>query len=95
MNKILCRSPYDGDPFYCTTCRLGFNEYGACEEVGCQLESKKVSRQRKAIYEVSRALKPVLIPVEQQCMQIQAQNWELLEGIAESVLKRFNKEYNK
>ena len=33
------RTPYDGKPYYCKTCGLGFNEWSACEEVNCVLES--------------------------------------------------------
>lgn len=32
------RDPHDGKPFYCTVCGAGWNEYGACESVACQLE---------------------------------------------------------
>lgn len=42
------RSPYDGKPFYCTVCGLGFDEYGACELPDCKLESDADARARKA-----------------------------------------------
>ena len=32
------RDPKDGKPFYCAVCGAGWNEYGACESVACQLE---------------------------------------------------------
>lgn len=33
------RHMYDGKPFYCAWCGAGFDEYLACEEPQCQLES--------------------------------------------------------
>jgi hypothetical protein len=33
------RTITDGLPYYCTVCGMGWNEYGACEEIECQLES--------------------------------------------------------
>lgn len=35
------------------------------------------------------AIYPVLIPFEQQCMQIQAENYKLMEKIAEQIWKDF------
>lgn len=35
------RSPYDGKPYYCAICRLGYGEYMACEEPDCILESEE------------------------------------------------------
>lgn len=32
------RTPFDGQSYYCEICGLGFQEWGACEEVECQLE---------------------------------------------------------
>jgi hypothetical protein len=32
------RTPYDGQPYYCMICGLGFGEFIACEEVDCILE---------------------------------------------------------
>jgi hypothetical protein len=33
------RTVTDGKPYYCTFCGMGWNEYGACEDVRCKLES--------------------------------------------------------
>lgn len=41
-----CRLPIDGEPYYCVFCGSGWNEYGACEDVRCQLETKEVALQR-------------------------------------------------
>lgn len=41
------RSPYDGKPFYCSLCAAGYDEYMACEEVDCQLESESNARLRQ------------------------------------------------
>jgi hypothetical protein len=40
------RDPRDGKPFYCAACGLGWNEYGACEEMDCELESQEAAAQR-------------------------------------------------
>lgn len=40
------RTPTDGMPYYCKTCGLGWNEYGACEEVDCELESSEEALSR-------------------------------------------------
>jgi hypothetical protein len=40
------RDPHDGQPFYCTLCGAGWNEYGACEEPDCKLESLEVAQLR-------------------------------------------------
>ena len=40
------RTPADGQPFYCTYCGSGWNEYGACEDVRCELESKEEAMNR-------------------------------------------------
>lgn len=40
------RDSTDGKPFYCTFCGSGFNEYGACEEVNCTLESAEEAKKR-------------------------------------------------
>jgi hypothetical protein len=45
------RGPYDGEPFYCEACGLGLGEFMACEEAGCQLESKEKAMQRKQLRE--------------------------------------------
>ena len=41
------RSPFDGQPFYCTTCQAGFDEFLKCENAGCALESVEVAEERK------------------------------------------------
>lgn len=40
------RTPYDGKPYYCETCGLGFAELVACEEPGCRLEDDVTARFR-------------------------------------------------
>lgn len=40
------RTPADGEPYYCTFCGLGWNEYGACEDVRCALETKEEAAKR-------------------------------------------------
>ena len=40
------RAPYDGKPFYCAACGMGYAEYLACEEPECQLEPEKAARDR-------------------------------------------------
>lgn len=42
------RSPFDGRPYYCTTCHFGWGEYLACEEPGCRLEGEAVAADRVA-----------------------------------------------
>ncbi len=44
----MARHHLDGRPFYCKTCGLGFVEWGACEEVECELESTDEAQARKA-----------------------------------------------
>ena len=41
------RTPTDGKPFYCAYCGAGWNEYGACDDVLCQLESKAAALNRR------------------------------------------------
>jgi len=41
------RSPFDGQPFYCTTCNLGFGEFLVCEGSGCVLESPDEAQARR------------------------------------------------
>ena len=40
----------NGRPYYCRVCGVGFAEYQACEEIGCQLEDEAtaLARLRKA-----------------------------------------------
>jgi hypothetical protein len=40
------RTTKDGLPYYCKTCGLGWNEYGACEETNCELESHEEALTR-------------------------------------------------
>lgn len=40
------RTPKDGLPYYCIHCKLGFQEFLACDDVVCQLESKETARAR-------------------------------------------------
>ncbi len=40
------RGPYDGLPYYCTTCGLGLGEFLACEEAECELESAQAAQLR-------------------------------------------------
>src|SRR5688500_2390241 len=54
------RSPYDGKPFYCKTCGLGWNEYGACEEVECQIETEAEAQTRRADNPLPRARSSVM-----------------------------------
>jgi hypothetical protein len=41
------RTPYNGRPYYCKTCGMGFAEYMACEEPNCELESEAEAITRK------------------------------------------------
>lgn len=36
-----------GEPFYCALCHCGFEEYAACEEPDCELETKEIAEARK------------------------------------------------
>ena len=40
------RLPNDGKPYYCTFCGSGFNEYSACEDVRCVLETIEQAQKR-------------------------------------------------
>jgi hypothetical protein len=42
----MMRDPYDGQPFYCKICGAGWNEYGACEETDCKLETIEEAQAR-------------------------------------------------
>ena len=50
------REPYDGEPYYCEVCGLGFGEYVACEMPDCRLETveKAQARMEKHINEATR-----------------------------------------
>jgi hypothetical protein len=41
------RTPYDGKPFYCSTCGMGLSEYMACEDGDCQLEGEAIATARQ------------------------------------------------
>jgi hypothetical protein len=41
------RSPFDGQPYYCTFCGSGLGEYYACDDVRCVLESAEAAKARK------------------------------------------------
>lgn len=43
---MLNRTPTDGEPYYCQTCGLGWQEYCACEQAHCDLESKAEAMMR-------------------------------------------------
>lgn len=45
------RNPFDGQPYYCNSCGLGFSEFIACEEVDCLLESEETAQARKKRHE--------------------------------------------
>ncbi len=42
------RKWYDGEPYYCATCDLGFEEYCTCGEADCELETRDESQGRAA-----------------------------------------------
>lgn len=37
----------DGNPYYCKTCGVGFDEFMACDLTDCELESKQTAKQRQ------------------------------------------------
>lgn len=44
----MSRDPYDGEPYYCVTCGVGYPEFMACEEPdACKLESREKAQARK------------------------------------------------
>jgi hypothetical protein len=43
---LLMRTPTDGEPYYCTFCGSGWNEYCACEDVRCVLETCAEAKSR-------------------------------------------------
>jgi len=45
--------------------------------------------EKRMIREIADAIKPILIPVEQQCVQIQAENMDQIELIAKEVWRMF------
>lgn len=40
------RTLTDGFPYYCKVCGAGWNEYGACEDVRCELEPTEAALAR-------------------------------------------------
>lgn len=40
------RTTTDGLPYYCVFCGSGWGEYGACEDVRCQLETSETALSR-------------------------------------------------
>lgn len=47
------RSPYDGKPYYCDVCGLGFGEFVACEEPECRLETAAAAAGRAAKHQAA------------------------------------------
>lgn len=41
------RSPYDGEPYYCSTCGAGLVEFYHCEWPTCELESRAAAQERQ------------------------------------------------
>ncbi len=48
------RTPYDGMPYYCNSCGLGWGEVLACEDGPCELETKAEAEERKRKRAVER-----------------------------------------
>lgn len=44
------RNQYDGKPYYCDTCGLGFGEYLACGDAGCRLEPSARAASRQIVF---------------------------------------------
>ena len=49
------RSPWDGKPYYCVTCGLGFAEFIACEDGDCKLEGEASAQARADAAEREKA----------------------------------------
>lgn len=47
---MMDRHPFDGKPYYCETCGLGFGEVMACEDVACVLETFGKAQERRRGY---------------------------------------------
>lgn len=47
MNEYPYPAPYNGLPYYCKICNMGFDEYIACELTDCELESEEDARSRR------------------------------------------------
>lgn len=56
------RTPYDGKPYYCAVCGIGFAEYMACEEADCALEGPDHAERRRELFLGSR--RPRALPAE-------------------------------
>lgn len=44
-------TPYNGEPYYCAECGLGFAEFVACEHTDCRLETRAEAQERKRAYD--------------------------------------------
>lgn len=42
------RNPYDGKPYYCADCGLGWSEVMACEDGPCTMETLEEAEARAA-----------------------------------------------
>jgi hypothetical protein len=47
MDRTRMRTTTDGLPYYCKACGAGWNEYGACDDVACELEPSSRSEARR------------------------------------------------
>jgi hypothetical protein len=54
MTDQTTRSPYDGKPYYCETCGIGFAEFMACEDGDCKLEDEASAEARREASSVRR-----------------------------------------
>lgn len=43
----MSRTPYDGKPYYCKVCGMGFGEFIACEQPACELEPPEDATARR------------------------------------------------
>lgn len=50
----MSRTPYDGQPYYCRLCGLGWNEFMACEETSCTLEDESSAKARMRTKDAAR-----------------------------------------
>jgi hypothetical protein len=46
------RSPYDGRPYYCADCGLGYGEWLACDEA-CSIETEHDAQERKRLHDAA------------------------------------------
>jgi hypothetical protein len=56
MPRTIDRSSLDGEPFYCTFCGMGWNEFQACEDVRCILETPEAAAKRAQEWRRKRPL---------------------------------------